>query len=167
MTVYSSEVAGRRFVVELQDDGRKVLLDGIPVIVDGVWLAGKEQVHFLMNGRSFDLRILEENGHLVVTHAGLRYECTVMDKYLADLQRQTATADGPRGRTIVKSPMPGLVVKVLLDEGAEVRKGERILVLEAMKMENDVKAPVSGKISKLSVKAGEVVEGGRELAVIE
>jgi len=167
MTVYASEVAGRRFIVELKDGGRRVLLDGVPVEVDSVWLASKEQMHFLLNGRSFDMRVVERDGQTLVTNAGLRYECSVMDKYLSDLQKRTGGADGPRGKSTVKSPMPGLVVKVLVAEGDTVKKGDRLLVLEAMKMENDVKAPAPGKISKLAVKTGDVVEGGRELATIE
>jgi biotin carboxyl carrier protein len=68
---------------------------------------------------------------------------------------------------IVKAPMPGLVVKLLVEAGAQVQKGDRILVLEAMKMENDVKAPRTGRVSSISVAPGQAVEGGRELAVIE
>ncbi len=63
--------------------------------------------------------------------------------------------------------MPGLVVKVLVESGQDVLKGERLLILEGMKMENDVKSPRAGRVAEIAVAAGDVVEGGRELFVIE
>ena len=59
------------------------------------------------------------------------------------------------------------MVKLTAEVGQTVKKGDRILILEAMKMENDVKAPRDGTLTKLTVSAGDTVEGGRELAVIE
>jgi len=63
--------------------------------------------------------------------------------------------------------MPGLVVKVLAAVGQGIKRGERLIVLEAMKMENDVKSPRDGKVAKIAVGPGDPVEGGRELLTIE
>ena len=70
------------------------------------------------------------------------------------------------GGTAVNSPMPGTVLKLAVADGATVKKGEKILVLEAMKMENDINASADGVVTFM-VKAGESVETGTKLAVIK
>ena len=71
------------------------------------------------------------------------------------------------GPLTVKSPMPGLVKEVLVAPGDEVEKGARLLVLEAMKMENEITAARSGRIVEVNVTAGTIVEGGLPLITIE
>ena len=133
-----------------------------------IWLADSRQnLNILLGGRSYDMRIEEQDDHLLITYAGQRYECSVADKRIADLKHRTESSGRPQGKTVVKSPMPGLVVKVLVEPAQEVKRGERLIVLEAMKMENDVKAPRDGKVAKIAVNTGDPVEGGRELLTIE
>lgn len=67
---------------------------------------------------------------------------------------------------VVKSPMPGNILKILATVGQKVNEGETIIVLEAMKMENDIVAPKSGTLSQILVSKGQVVETGAQLAVI-
>ena len=64
---------------------------------------------------------------------------------------------------IIKALMPGRIARVLVEKGAEVRRGEGLLVLEAMKMENEIPAPADGVIDEIFVKAGDTVEGGADL----
>lgn len=67
----------------------------------------------------------------------------------------------------VKISMPGKVVAVLVENGAEVKQGQPVLILEAMKMQNEIKAPQEGKVANLKVKPGETVEAGSVLFAIE
>ena len=67
---------------------------------------------------------------------------------------------------VVKSPMPGNILKIVASVGQQVNEGETIIVLEAMKMENDIVAPKSGTLSQILVTKGQVVETGAQLAVI-
>jgi acetyl/propionyl-CoA carboxylase alpha subunit len=71
------------------------------------------------------------------------------------------------GEITVKAPMPGLVRDVAVAVGADVVEGQRLVVLEAMKMENDIQAPRKGRIKAVYVRAGETVDGGRALVVLE
>ncbi|HZS38549.1 MAG TPA: biotin/lipoyl-containing protein, partial [Polyangia bacterium] len=73
-------------------------------------------------------------------------------------------ASGPLS---VKSPMPGKVVKVLVRAGDDVKAGQGIVVVEAMKMENELKAPRDGKIKEVQVQEGQAVEAGQTLATLE
>lgn len=71
------------------------------------------------------------------------------------------------GKVTVKAPMPGMIVKLLKNENSEIDSGDSVLILEAMKMENDIKSPKKGKILKFNIKEGEAVEKGSVLFEIE
>jgi pyruvate carboxylase subunit B len=71
------------------------------------------------------------------------------------------------GPASVQSPMPGKVVKVLVAVGDEVKAGQGVVVVEAMKMENELKAPKDGKVKAISVKEGQPVEAGQTLATLD
>ena len=140
MPKYAAKIDGKRFEVDINDAATEARFNGEVLSFDSIWLAGSRQnINILLGGRSYDLRIEEQDDHLLITYAGQRYECTVADKRIADLKGRAGSADKPTGKTIGKSPMPGLVVQILISEGQEVKRGERLIVLEAMKMENDVK----------------------------
>ena len=70
------------------------------------------------------------------------------------------------GETGIKAPMPGKIVKVVAAEGAAVKKGDVVVILEAMKMQNEITAPVDGKVKSINVAAGQSVKPGEVMAVI-
>ncbi|MBN2174834.1 MAG: acetyl-CoA carboxylase biotin carboxylase subunit [Bacteroidales bacterium] len=74
---------------------------------------------------------------------------------------------GGREGTEIVSPMPGKVIKINVSEGREVKKGDLLLIVEAMKMENNILSPRDGKIEKVNVKAGDMVDGSKELVTLE
>ena len=82
-------------------------------------------------------------------------------------RRVAKSAEGPDGPVQVTAPMPGRVVKLLAPEGTAVTRGDGIIVLEAMKMENELKAPRDGVVASVRVEEGQGVEGGALLATIE
>jgi biotin carboxyl carrier protein len=71
------------------------------------------------------------------------------------------------GKALVTSPMPGKVVKILVAEGEEVQAAQGVIVVEAMKMENELKSAGAGKVQEIFVKEGEVVESGAKLVLVE
>jgi biotin carboxyl carrier protein len=169
MKGYIAEIGQERIKIEFPagQEGRAVF-DGRPAAISHAWIGGTgHNLHLIIDGRSYDFRVEEEDGQLALTYVGKRFHCSIYDERVAELKRRANAADRPAGRTVVKAPMPGLVVKLMVEVGAQVQKGDRILVLEAMKMENDVKAPRAGRVSSIAVAAGQAVVGGRELAVIE
>ncbi len=97
--------------------------------------------------------------------ADQRFEVNVEDeraKLLAGLARSTATT----GEASVQAPMPGLVVSAPLEQGATVEAGQTVVVLEAMKMENDLSSPIAGTIKEIRVNKGQTVDQGEVLVVI-
>lgn len=168
MRGYVAEIGSERLKIEIPADGSPPLIDGRLVEYSHVWIGDEGgNLHLVIDGRSYDFRIEDSAGVLIITHAGRRHHCTVIDEHIAELKQRAGLTDRPTGRTVVKAPMPGLVVRILVEPGDHVQKGDRILILEAMKMENDVKAPRAGRVSSISAVPGQPVEGGRELAVIE
>jgi biotin carboxyl carrier protein len=87
----------------------------------------------------------------------------VMDERTRHIRSLTAGSTGARGPAPLRAPMPGLVVRVLVESGQEVAVGAGVVVLEAMKMENELKAPSAGVVGAIRVGAGEPVEKGQVL----
>lgn len=83
------------------------------------------------------------------------------------LKRRRREDDGGAASGAIKALMPGRVVRFLVEEGARVTKGTGLLILEAMKMENEITAPGDGVVTKFVVNAGDTVDGGAELVLIE
>ena len=118
----------------------------------------------LTNGRIYEARVEETLDGLVVVVDGHRFEIEVQDP-----RRWKAKAAGMGGEGIatVRALMPGKVVRVLAAPGDSVEAGQGILVVEAMKMQNEMKAPRAGRVLKISVQAGSAVAAGDVLATIE
>jgi biotin carboxyl carrier protein len=117
------------------------------------------------DGRQFEVAVrrLKNQGHAVYQVSSKRGHDTVevMDP-LTHLAEQSRGASGA-GSQQVRAYMPGRVVEVLAQEGDEVEKGQGVVVLEAMKMKNEIQAERAGKVAKLFVKEGQTVEGGDPL----
>jgi acetyl/propionyl-CoA carboxylase alpha subunit len=141
--------------LEASIDGRKVEAD-VVVIADGAFSV-------LIGGRSLDVRVEESIGGLRVRSGGHVFAVSVSDprKY-----RRGAAGISAEGRQQVNAPMPGKVVRVLVNAGEAVKAGQGLLVIEAMKMQNEIRSPKSGVVEKLLATEGQPVVAGETLAVI-
>ncbi len=108
-----------------------------------------------VNGKSYAVEVEEAEGEVAIAQAPAQ----------AAVQSTPAPAAASASGTAVNAPMPGLVLKLAVANGATVKKGDKIVVLEAMKMENDIVAPAAGVIT-FAVKQGDTVETGARLASI-
>jgi biotin carboxyl carrier protein len=116
----------------------------------------------LLDGRVYDARVDHTPEGLVVVIAGNRFEVEVRDPR----RWSPKSAPGAHGVATLTSPMPGKVVRVLIAEGDAVELGQGILVVEAMKMQNEIKAPRSGRVVSLSAREGATVTAGEPLVTI-
>ena len=91
----------------------------------------------------------------------------VLDLRNLRLRKAQAVAESPDGPVSVTAPMPGKVVAVLVREGEEVAEGQGLLVVEAMKMENELRAPRAGRVTNLTAQEGAAVDAGVSLCVVE
>ena len=117
----------------------------------------------LMDGRSYDAYVDETPTGLVVSLQGFHFEIAVRDP-----RRWSRKAGGAGGEGVqtIASPMPGKVVRVLVAAGDVVEAGQGVVVVEAMKMQNEMKAPRAGTVLSLPAREGATVTAGEALATI-
>lgn len=122
-------------------------------------------VYALLSGdRVFQARVTKSPAAWVVEIAGRQFHVECLDPREASANRR---GFGSEGRQNITAPMPGKVVRVLVEEGATVEQGQGLVVVEAMKMQNEMKAPKSGKVIALAARAGSSVAAGQVLVTLE
>lgn len=117
--------------------------------------------HIIHNHKSYTAEIVERNleeKSFIIKINGNNYPLTVKDKFDSLLKQLGMDNLSSKKVNEIKAPMPGLVLSINVSEGDEVKKGDTILILEAMKMENVIKSPTDGTISKINIKTGVSVE---------
>ena len=163
---YEVTVEGKPYRVELNrvDGRRECKLNGKPVEVDAQ-ITASDVLSLLLEGRSFEIKraIGPSDVHMVVGMA--RYATEVRDP--RSLRGRKASAEAESGPRKLVSPMPGKVVRVLAPAGAEVEAGQGVVVVEAMKMQNEIKSPKKGKVQKVLAQEGAAVNAGEALAIVE
>ena len=118
----------------------------------------------LRNGRAYEVRIVPSQDGYSIQIGGTVFKAEVRDP--RSLNHRRASGLG-HGRQNITSPMPGKVVRVLVHAGQEVEPGQGLLVVEAMKMQNEMKASKAGRVAAINVKDGDTVAAGETLTVIE
>ncbi|HEU5361524.1 MAG TPA: biotin/lipoyl-containing protein [Candidatus Deferrimicrobiaceae bacterium] len=149
------EVGVARYKVTI--DGKEHLVDAHQV-QDSVWSV-------LYGTNSFEVDVQGKEDEHEVLIEGDCYKFSLMNEQRRALIR--AGGKGAAGKALITSPMPGKVVKLLVSEGEEVKADQGVIVVEAMKMENEMKSAISGKVKEIFVKEGEVVESGAKLLLVE
>ena len=162
---YIATLEDKEYVIEINRAG-EVTVNGVPHVADMQSIGQSRLFSLLVDGRSYDVYIDEqEERYLLVMQEGL-FEVKVEDertRRLAGLQRMPVA---PVGEILIKAPMPGVVVDVPVAVGQEVAAGERVIVLESMKMQNEFKSPRGGVVRSVRVKVGDRVEQNQILITI-
>lgn len=155
-------------VVEVDLTGDTPSVDGKPVRADLVRLPGTSVRSLLIGDRSFVVtpQPRERRGRWTIGIGGRSFAADAVDERTRAIRELTGSVDEEADKTIV-APMPGLVVKVEVAVGDQVRAGQGVIVVEAMKMENELKAPADGIVARIEVQPGQIVEKGTPLLVLE
>jgi biotin carboxyl carrier protein len=162
-------IENRQTDIQITDDGGRVSaqVDGRRYELD-VHQTGSNGYLLISNGRVFDCRVegRPESGKQIDVFVGTRnYALTLTDpKRLSSAISASAHGDDPAR---IVAPMPGKVVRVLVQVGRQVAAGDGILVVEAMKMQNEMKSPRAGTVIALNAQTGATVNAGDLLAVVE
>ena len=160
-------VDGKTHHLELTEGARtwRCKVDDQMIEVDAA-LTARDVMSVLIGGDAFEIkreRSLQGELHLVIGSA--RYAVEVQDP--RSLRTRRASGGGETGPQKITAPMPGKIVRVMVAEGDEVKAGQGVIVMEAMKMQNEMKSPKDGKVQKILTSEGSTVNPGDTLAVIE
>jgi biotin carboxyl carrier protein len=149
--------------LETSPEGYVVHLPHRELRVDAVALS-EGTYSLLIDGSSFDVTIHRSLSHYQVTVNGVAFEIALRDP--KQLRHQTGAGEDLDGPASVTAPMPGKLVRLIVAEGDFVKEGQGLAVVEAMKMQNELKAPKSGTVERLCVVEGQAVNAGEVLLTI-
>ncbi|MEO8725288.1 MAG: biotin/lipoyl-containing protein [Acidobacteriaceae bacterium] len=163
------EFGGEKHRVEITRRESKFLLcmDGGDAEETEAFFPEAGVIHFLREGRSYEFRVENAGleGELTLDLRGSKIAVSVRDP--RSLRARRSAADDEAGPKKIIAPMPGKVVRILATAGTAVEAGEGVIVIEAMKMQNELKSPKSGIVRKIAVSEGATVNPGDTLAVVE
>jgi|SRR5882762_5478246 len=162
---YDVTIEGKNYRLELNHpEGRwECRLDGRAIEIDAI-LARRDVLSIIIAGKAYEIKRERAVTDMHLWVGSVRYAAQVRDPRSL---RSRASADDGKGPRKLIAPMPGKVVRVLVKENAEVDAGQGLLVLEAMKMQNEIKSPKKGVVRKMVATEGASVSAGDVLAVVE
>jgi biotin carboxyl carrier protein len=154
---YIAEVDGHEFPVEVIDEhhvrfGEQVLEVDLAVV------SGESLYSLLVDGESFEGYVYPDEGGWQIHLLGQLYQVRVEDEREKRLRLAGEGAQRKGAELALKAPMPGLAAAVPVEEGQVVAKNQVLVILESMKMQNELRAPFAGTVTRLRVKAGETVQ---------
>jgi biotin carboxyl carrier protein len=154
---YVTRIGESEFLVEVIDEDH-VGVNGTVYQVDFESVDGQPVYSLLVDGLSYEAYIFPADENWQVLLHGTLYPATVEDERERRLRAASGGASQSQGEFHLKAPMPGLVIAVPVTEGQSVYKGDVLVLLESMKMQNELKSPRTGVVSRLRVKPGDRVE---------
>jgi biotin carboxyl carrier protein len=161
--LFDATLDGRTVRVEVREEAGRYLvsLDGRAVSVD-YRETGRDFVSLLLDGASHEVGLARDRAGYSVAYKGAAFSIAFDDA----VQGAPAGSRAHSGVSRIVAPMPGKILRILVATGDVVPEGHPLLVMEAMKMENELHAPRAGRIQELGVREGQTVETGALLAVI-
>ncbi len=154
---YVTTVDGKDFEIEIVDECHVRVGDRL-LTVDFESVSGQPVFSLILDGKSYESFVYQGEEDWEVLLRGRQFQVKVEDEREKRLRAAAGGGVAEGGEFHLKAPMPGLVVTVLVEEGQQVKKGQVLLILESMKMQNELKAPRDGTVDRIRVKAGESVE---------
>jgi biotin carboxyl carrier protein len=155
--------------IEVDLSGDSATVDGVRYVTEMVHVAGTPMRHLLLDGRSYPLVAHEgtARGAWELLLDGSRHELEVVDERTRAIRAMTARTAGVQGPKPLRAPMPGLILRVEVQRAQSVKPGQGLVIMEAMKMENELKAVGPGVVASIHVQPGAAVEKGAVLIEFE
>jgi biotin carboxyl carrier protein len=155
-------INGAKRSVEFDPARREAVIDGRKIAADAVEIVAGEY-SILLDGQSFEVTVEPSGDGLLLRTAGREFQLQIADP--RSWRRVRAGNIELEGRQEVAAPMPGKIIRVLAAPGHQVEAGQGLLVIEAMKMQNEIRSPKSGTLERLA-REGQTVRAGEILAVV-
>ena len=165
---FIAKLGEQSYTVEIEESSKgvyRISVDGNEFVVDGK-KTGRTNFSLIVENRSFEIEVDNREDDYRVLVDGRNYHIHLLDERRVRVGGDSASAQA-QGRQKVSVPMPGKVIAILVAEGDAVEKGQGLVIVEAMKMENEVHSPIAGEVKEIKVKTGDTVEGGAVLLIVE
>jgi biotin carboxyl carrier protein len=154
---YITTIHGKDFTIEIIDENH-IIVDGKPYEVDFESVSGQPVYSLLIDGNSYEAHVYSsDEGWQVLLHGNF-YPALVEDERERRLRAAAGGLSDDNREFLLKSPMPGLVVSIPVSEGQEIKKGDVLVILESMKMQNELKSPRAGTVGRVRIAPGQTVE---------
>lgn len=165
MVKYYARIGNNEYEVEITDS--QILLDGETVNVDIVRSGIPELYSVLFGGESHEMLVTSDRFNYTVSIRSEQFQVQVQDERNRRLNQARKMPTLPEGELAITAPIPGLVVKVLIAAGEAVEEGQPLVILEAMKMENEIRSTRAGTAKSIAATPGQRVEQNAVLVVLE
>jgi biotin carboxyl carrier protein len=164
--IYFVNIDNKTFAIDVDEtkNGFKLLVDKKPVNVEVTPVGDASHLSFIINNKSYDVIIKDENS---VSVEGELYEVLIEDENQRKFREISKKVHHHEEKLAITAPMPGLIVKVEAKVGDKVKTGDGLIIMEAMKMQNELRAPKDGTVKEIRVKEGITVNGGDTLLALE
>lgn len=154
---YITTIADQEYTIEILDDNH-IMVDGVTYEVDFESVSGQPVFSLLLDGNSHEAYIYADENQWEVHLQGVQYHVTVEDEREKRLRSSFGSGPVQSGEYYLKAPMPGLVISIPVVEHQKIAQGDVLVILESMKMQNELKSPRDGVVSRVRVKEGDNVE---------
>ena len=163
---YFATIEGVEYVIEITSETR-VTINGTTRIIDFQPLKQGSSCSLLVDGKMYEPNTYQENGGWEIIFKGRRYNVQVEDERERRLRLASGQTAPQQEKYVLASPMPGLVIDIPVNEGDRVSKGDVLVILESMKMQNELTAPRDGTVTRIQSKVNDNVERKESLLILE
>lgn len=154
---YITTIDEKEYLVEVLDE-KHVSVDGKVLDVDFSTINGQRVFSLIIDGKSYEAHVNPADEGWEVLLRGRFYSALVEDEREKRLRASAGSRAIEGGEFHLKAPMPGLIVAVMVEDGMMIEKGQVLVILESMKMQNELKSPKDGTVSRIKIKPGDRVE---------
>lgn len=162
---YITSVEDQAFEIEIRQNNQLVV-NGVTVEADFQSVGDQPVYTLLLNGESYEALVYPSERGIQVLLRGRLFDFIVEDERQRRLRQSSAGATMQSGEYRLKAPMPGLIVAVPVTEGQEIKQGDDLIILESMKMQNELKAPRDGTVNRVRVEPGDNVDQNQVLLTL-
>jgi biotin carboxyl carrier protein len=162
---YITTIGNEQFVIDINEEGQ-ITLNGEIIDADMRQTLDTTMYSIIVDNQSHDLRLSEGEGFYIVQVSGEIFEVVVEDERTRRLAGIKSSSAAITGEVLIKAPMPGVVIEIPVKQGQQVKRGEVVVILESMKMQNEFKTPRDGTVHAIRVGPGDKVEQNAILLTI-
>lgn len=163
---YYAEINDQEYKIEIISD-KHVVINGEPYSFDFQVLRQLLSYSLLIEGDSYEINVYQDNGTWEVLLRGKHFSVNVEDEREKHMRLAAGQGTVLEGAVTLLAPMPGLVIDIPAKEGQEVKEGDVLIILESMKMQNELRAPRDGKVSRIQAQLNDNVERKQALLVLD